>query len=391
MIFSHDMFRSIDGRYVELLVTCTTGHVEATLLYFENNTISKTLAHVRTPLGLRYPYTKQDIYEATYVALEDVCRAIALESHELFAQEDLLKDHQQIHRVRLFLGGPWVRKDFHTKSKRWQQTHEISEQDIEDMLAQPIPQGHTRLDQHITAAYANEYAIDPAIIARQRVRDIELSYVDVFARVDLLETLFQVMHAELNISESQFEYHATIAALAAYTRSHYHPDRDRLEVFVHGAHADVLLHMKGHMRYAGTLEWGYDQIVKQLVDMSIAPSRVQAMSLLASYTSGHLDESLEETITELVAQYIQELVARIKESAEDPDLVIPQDWYIFAEKHIARFIVGACKARSEKSRVVLVKPKPTQQAEEGLPEGMSSLAAIQSEYIEHHVHNTIEK
>lgn len=387
MILSHDLFRSIDGRYTELVLSCTTSHVEATLLYFENNKVSKRLAHVRIPLGLRYPYLKDDVYEATYLALEEACRAMVLEAHELFTQDDLLKNHQRIHKVRLFIGGPWVVKKFHTRKKQWSASHVVTAQDIDDLLAQDIPQGHTRVANHVTATLANGYAVDINVLANQQVRDVEVSYIDIFARVNLLETLFQVLHAELNISESQFEYHATIAALAYATQENYHPGGDYLELFVHGAHADVLVHEKGHVVYADTLEWGYDQVVEVMLENKMAPSRVQAISLLSSYTSGHLHNDREQEIVAVVGQYVDDLVDQIHQ--HNSGVTIPRDWYIFADEYIAGFIYQVCKTSQHNTRAVLVKHKAPDQAI--VFQDASNLSRIQTDYIQAHLHNTIEK
>lgn len=337
MIFSQRWFRAVDGRFTNLVISCTAKQLEATLVYYENNIPKKVLLHTEQTVDTSGATDRQVIYDHTVVALEQLCQAVSRQSQALFRETDLFQDHQQIHEVTLCVGAPWVKKEISNQSKTWSKPTPISREQVDALVPQDIEQGYTRIDTHLSRLAVNGYVINPATAIGQKGTQLDVSVVDMFMRVDLAEMLFQVVHSQFNVSEEQFHILPMTSPLLSFVSQAHAPEGDCVELFSYGYFSDTVVWRKGRLIGAGTVSFGPHHIVDALMESGSVSGRSQAQSIVNLYADGNLDSDntslVEQTAETMISAAVQEVANLSDETKTD----LPHDWYIYTQGQEARF------------------------------------------------------
>ena len=360
MVFSHTLFRSVDGRFTNLLVSCTAQTLEATLIYYEHHQPTEILMHTQRPLSLSQTGGAQAVYDQTITELAALCEDVAMRSRALFAQSDLLADHQQIHEVTFFVGAPWTEKRWYNRSRTWPRPAVIRTEELDEFLDEDIPQGLIRLDTHLSRVAINGYIIDPEQLTQQRGISLDVSVLDIFMRVDLAETLFQVMHSHLNIAEEQFHLLPITSALVSHIERSFAPRTDHLQLFVYGRYSDVVVWQKGRILRSGSVPYGSQSLVSALEKSPGVSSETQAVSLLEMFTQHHLNTEMTQGIERLGREELRRLekdilgleVQEEQEASDD----LPRDWYVFTSRSEGRYLLPLLKQLNQ-ARVVDIRPR----------------------------------
>lgn len=385
MILSHKYFRSIDGRFTNLVISCTAREVEATLVYYEHNSPRKILMQTKRALSVD-PLSEEELFAHTLETLHELCKDVAQQSYRLFAQSDLFSDHQQIHEVTMFLSAPWVHTRFYNQNKTWSKPASIGVSEINALLPTQIPQGHTRLDTHVVNLRVNGYQVNPSRVMDMHGVTLDLSALDMTMRIDQAETLFQVVHTHFNLLEEQFHILSTLSAMTSYLHEEYKPNHDHISLSVYGTYSDVVVWQNNAITHAGSIEFGSQTILQTIREAGLVQGQRQSESLLQLYTHGNLSERevlrVHNTFTQFVST-LEQAIQSLGDQAYTRGTVSARDWYVFSPHQRTEFFVPLLDEVTP-GRVVQVKARSTPTVGSLIDSPLSDLSQILVAFVAHH-------
>lgn len=352
MIFSQKSFQSIDGRRTDLVITCATDAVRATLFYFESGHDPQVLTHTSRFLSVRGVVDESSMYQATITAIELICDDISAQSGKLFQLTDMFKDHQQIHHVSIFLASPWTRKEAYQGALDFEHPTVVTHEHINSLLRDKIPQGQTRLDSYIASIHANEYKTTVDAIIGKKAKNISISVVDTFTRFDRVETIFQVLHSKLNITESQVTFLPMVTPLLTAVERMYKPTGDYMVVYMHERQTDIVLFSHSMISQYFSLSFGFRTIIDEIMSARMADSVAQVYSLVATYARGHLHDDSSATLRQVMGNAMKRFEQDLQDAFSDPHRVLPRDWYIVHDNYFLNGMIQGIRHHYKNHRIV---------------------------------------
>lgn len=362
-----NFLRTFDGRYTELVLTYLSDGVSATLYFHSRDTESKVLAHVqkKLPVFSHHPH-RNEIIEESLVITKNICERVLSEAQELYTLKDILKDDQRIDYVSCFLSVPWVHYAHYNHHEDFPTSQRINSEDINQRLADDIPQNNMRLDRHIAPVYANGYPTGLDVVLANKIRSLDFGVSESFARFDELETLYQLLASELNISTEQLHFYSVGNTLKAYTQACYAPHNNYVLAHVHGYSSDVTVVLDGEIVYAGVINFGYYDFADKLLRAQVAPNYQGVWSILTMRSRSEVLEGTEKQIARVGAEISTQFQQTIKKHMADEQglseplwIDIPRDWYIVADKAVGRYFATFLRDEDSSRRMIPVLQSKT--------------------------------
>ncbi|MFW0870975.1 MAG: hypothetical protein ACKKL4_00775 [Patescibacteria group bacterium] len=352
--------RSFDGRYTELVLSYLSDNVAATLYYHSKDAEPRVLAHIQKslPVFKRHPSRREIIDESLFLS-KSVCEEVLREAYELYQIKDLLKDDQRIDKVSCFLSVPWLRYEHYNCHLEFDTLERIDKDTINKELRENIPQAHMRVDRHIAPIFANGYATRLDVALSNKIRTLSFGVIESFARLDELETLYQLLLTELNIEPNQLSFYSVGNNLRAFTQAQYAPEREYVSAHIHGYSSDVVVVEQGEISYAGLINYGYYDFIDRLKRSGIAPDFQSVWSILAMRSRNELDDATKEQVLKVGKVIVEDYEQAIKISMADQLGLseqiwteIPRDWYVLGDQSIGRYFAQFLYDEDPTRRVV---------------------------------------
>lgn len=356
MILSHKAFQSLDGREVQLVITCASDQVEATIWYYQHGDLPRVLAHESKALFYKPNKTDEEIFEETIGALDDLCKRISQKAEVIYSLEDVLTDHQRIHRVRLVFASPWTEKSLSKVTHSFEKPEAITPELIDKLAHGDDTQGYATLERFVASAKLNGYALPVESLAGKKGTTLELAVLASRLRFDHLETFYQVLTSNFNTNENEISIAPLSSSLLGTLHTLYNTPTDCVLLYTHGHYSDCFVFSDGMLDSYHKLTYSSSTLLNELERKKLSRSKTESESLLSMFNKGVLSEELQEKVGDLLDVESQVLESKVAELSKQ-NSPLPRDWFFVTNSPAGTYLARHISKSSDSLRVVSVTPR----------------------------------
>jgi len=169
---THKLFKKIDGRTIELLLTLGSGQVSVALVYHNNQEKPLILQSRMRTIPFDHGPSPDELQQNALEVLDILLSDFMKELGGMFELNDLYDSHQAIHSVQVMLSPLWV----DTQIVNYEEQFEAPTVITQEILQAHIQEGGTEnmIDASVVFARANQYHVHPEDIIGMETPEIEL-------------------------------------------------------------------------------------------------------------------------------------------------------------------------------------------------------------------------
>ncbi len=348
MNLSHKLFHAIDGREHRLVLVCTAHQVSASMLYIQKNEASQVVAHTYQVVeNIQVDASEEEVFDAIFVTLKEVCEDISLKAHRVYANSDMADDHQAINAVSFYLSGPYLSHRFYNEDVQWESPTIVSQEIINVLAQKDIPQGYARLGCHPSSVSLNGYTIAPEEAIGKTASSARVSLTESLVRFHYAESLFQLVHTIFNINEQQVRLFGLHQTHLHHAQQYRALRGDYVVCGIYGLTTEITVFQGNHISVHDVFLFGTETLVVKLQQAGLAFSTSQARSLLMLWSQNNLDQSLHQTVKEILSQEIDHLNQEIQNRTTALQEV-PQEWHLYGNRGVIEALGSVLKEHYKK-------------------------------------------